>query len=189
MGDLIKKPIEKTQEFIRSDQQAKGKAPQDEDLEAVRKLAQNADQLFQSTLPLRESLIGRSQDFLEGNLDVVDTPQFGAIKSAADQQFRVVRDRAIERGAVGGALTDTLSNIDVAQANFLTQGAGTIAEQEINRAVSTATGNPLSTSLGGLGNAGMIQQQAAQAAAAQRNQTKQGVGAGAGALFGGKGGG
>src|SRR5678809_678617 len=51
-------------------------------------LARIATDLYTKTDPLRTALIGRSNDFLSGNLDVTKSPMFGSLKDAVDTQFQ-----------------------------------------------------------------------------------------------------
>lgn len=142
--------------------------------------------LFERTAPLRESLISRSEDFLDGGGDVTGTPQFQALKSAADVQFGTARGQALEDVPAGGALIDALTNISGERASTLTRGAGELGERELGRAFSLATGAPLQTSVAGLGAAGGVQAGLAQAEAERESGAKQGIGSGAGGLLGGK---
>lgn len=145
--------------------------------------ARMAEQLFQQTDPLRKSLIGRSQDFTGGGFDVMETPTYLAYKESADRNFGRAKDNAIARLPGGGALSDALVDLEGNRASTLTQGAGAIYGDEINRAMTLGSGIT-GQSLNSLGQAGAIQAQMA-AAAAQENAGKSGaLGTGIGSYMG-----
>lgn len=151
-------------------------------------LAQISRRLFLETAPVRGQLIGRSQDFLGGQ-PVTETPQFAAIKSAIDPQFQRAQQNILESTPQGGALFENLAGLEARKAGALSSAAGTLSEQELNRAFSLATGTPLTSSIGGLGTSAALQQQAGQAAAARSTAQKQGLGQAAGSIYGGSKGG
>jgi hypothetical protein len=145
-------------------------------------LAEISRRMFEQTDPLRTNLIGRSENFLNGGMDVTGTPQYLSMKNAADVQFQKARDNTIARTAAGGALTDALAGLESDRANFLTQGAGDIADTELNRAFGLATG--LLPGAGqGLGQAAAIQAQQIQAQQAQQAAGKQAAGTGVGIIL------
>ena len=150
-----------------------GKGP--EEPRSSRELAAIASQLFGETAPLRGELIGQSEAFLGGGLDVTQTPQFGALKQATEQLFDVARQRALGGVAEGGALTQALTDIEAARAGALTGGIGELAQQQQAQALGLATGTT-GQALAGLGQAGGIQAQIAQAQAAQQAGMKGGLG-------------
>lgn len=150
--------------------------------ESAEALAEISRQMFQETTPIRQGLIGRSNDFLTGNMDVSSTPQFLSMKNAADVQFGQARDNTIARTANGGGLVDALAGLESDRANFLTQGAGDIAESEMSRAFGLGTGL-LPQTTGGLGQAASIQQQQIASQQAQQAAGKQAAGTGAGILL------
>lgn len=145
--------------------------------------ARLAEQLFAETDPLRQQLIGRSQQFLGGGLD--NSAQFNAFRATADPQFANARDSIIANTAEGGGLTAALANLDLNQARTLTQAQGDIENQELGRAFSLATGQT-GQAIGGLGQAGGIQAAQAQAEAAREAGIFSAIGTGAGALLGSK---
>jgi hypothetical protein len=150
--------------------------------EAANELAGVARALFQQTDPVRKQLIGRSNDFLGGNLDVTASPMYASLKNAVDTQFNQARGNTIASTPSGGSLTEALTNLEGSRANTMTQGVGTIAEGELNRAFGLGTGLlPQTTS--GLGQAAGIQSQQLMAQQQQSAQAKQGAGAGLGMIL------
>ena len=141
-------------------------------------LSQISKALFEETDPLRQTLIGQSENFLAGNMDVTGTPMYGALKSSAEDQYGRARKNILASTPTGGGLTSALTQADLAKAGMLTRGTGDIAGRELDRATALATGTPLSASLSGLGTAGSIQAQMAAAEAQQNAATKQALGSG-----------
>jgi hypothetical protein len=144
-----------------------------------------AQWIFENAKPVAESLSGRYKNFLDGNLDVTGTPQYAAMKSAADSQFGRARDNIIATSAPGGALTSALANLETNRALGLVQGAGTLAENEMSRAFGIGT-NQVPVALQGYGNAAQTSAYRNAAASQQNSQAMQGIGYGAGRMFGGQ---
>lgn len=142
-----------------------------------------ATDYYNQTDPIRQGLIGRSKQFLDGNLDVTASPMFGSLKLANEQQFQRARDNSIASNASGGGLTSSLVNLEGQKANSMTQGISALANDEMNRAMGFS--NP-QTSMAGLGSAAQIQNSQAQFQAQQQAQMKQGMGRGLGLMAGGK---
>ena len=162
----------------------------DAPIDPVSSLESTAIDLIESTEPLREELIGRSQDFLSGDFDVTETPAFANARSAAGRQFNAARDSILENLPQGGVLLDRLADLPIARAQDLELAEAGLFEQEMNRALSLATGAPFQAGLGILGtqSAQQTQLQAAQQMAeANRDAAAKGsLGTGAGAFFGAK---
>lgn len=150
--------------------------------EAANELAAVSRALFQQTEPVRKELVGRSTQFLDGNLDVTASPMYASLKNAVDTQFQRARGNTIASTAAGGSLTEALTNLEGTRANTMTQGVGDIAEGELNRSFGLATGLlPQTTS--GLGQAAGVQSQQLMAQQQQSAAAKQGAGAGLGMLI------
>lgn len=150
--------------------------------EAAIALANIAKELHAESTPLRRQLLGRSGQFMAGDLDVTASPQFEGLKAGSDLAFNRARTNTIANTPSGGGLIDALTNLETNRAVGMAQGAGSIAESELMRALGLATGsNPSVTS--GLGQAAGIQGQALNQQSASNAQAKQGAGAGAGALL------
>lgn len=140
-------------------------------------------EFIQSTDPIRKSLIADSQAFLEGGRDVTGTAQFQGLKSAAQQQFGNAEQNILESTASGGALTEALSQNELSQANFLTQGAGMLSESELQRATDIGQfGATLGSTV--LGDLQRVQAEARQSERNQVVQGKKGSGGTAGAVSG-----
>lgn len=115
--------------------------------------------------------------------DVTATPTFNAFRDTANRTFQQGKDNAIARLPAGGALTEALVGLEGDRASTLTQGAGAIYDQELNRAMSLGAGIT-GQSLSGLGQAAATQAAMAQANA-QQNAGKFGaLGSGLGAYLG-----
>jgi hypothetical protein len=145
-------------------------------------LAKIAGDLYTKTDPLRTQLIGRSNNFLSGNLDVTQSPMFGSLKDAVDSQFAKARGNTIGNTPSGGALTAALTGLEGDRASTMTQGIGDLAQGEMDRSFGLATGM-LPQTTGGLSAAAGIQAQMLGQQQAQSAAAKQGTGAGLGMLF------
>jgi hypothetical protein len=144
-----------------------------------------AEELFKQSGPIRGSLMGRSENFLNGGMNVTDTPTFLAYKQSADQLFNKSKDNAIARTPSGGALTSALTNLEGQRASSLTQGAGAIYGDELSRAMSLGTGGS-GQALNSLGQAGAIQAQMAAANSQEKAGKYGALGSGVGAYMGSK---
>jgi hypothetical protein len=128
-----------------------------------------AEQLVSETSPLRRELIGDASGFLRGR-DVTGLPEFAAGKSVLEPQFANARESIIANTPEGGGLTSALAQLEGDRARGLTQMTGSLASNEIDRALQLATfGAAQGTA--GLGGAAFSQAQRA-AAEAQSNAGK-----------------
>jgi hypothetical protein len=146
---------------------------------------QLARMLAEQTDPLRRQLIDRSGAFLSGDLDVTQSPMFGAFKNQTETQFNNARNNIIGDTAAGGQLTAALTDLNARRSTALGQGAGQIADAELARAMGLATGQT-GQAMSGLGQAANMQAMTAQAEADREAGVLGALGAGAGAYFGSK---
>lgn len=209
--------------------------------ESSQELAQIAKDLYGSTDPIRQNLIGRSALFLgldpstfvsqepvaapgereiigytpetgqrdggvpiygpptstspapllrndylpTGPTGVEASPLFAALKQTTEDQYSRARDNILGSVPQGGALTDSLVNLETSRARDMTANIGSLYQQELDRAMSFALGTPIQ-SMQGLGQAANVQSNMALANAQQNAATKSALGAGAGAYFGAK---
>lgn len=116
---------------------------------------------------------------------VTASPTFQAFRDTANRQFASARDAAISRLPGGGALTEALVGLEGQRAATLTQGAGSIFEDELSRAMALGTGLT-GTSMNSLGQAGAIQAQMAANRAQLISSKSESLGRGAGAFLGSK---
>jgi hypothetical protein len=148
-------------------------------------LEQIANNLFEQTYPIRQSLVGQSTDFLKGGMNPMETPEYAAIRQYADQQANTAKDSILETMPNGGTLLDKLADVDIGKARTLTDASAGIYGDNLSRAMTLATG---STQAAIGARAGADQLKAAREAAdAQRDSaTKMAVGEGIGGIAGGK---
>ena len=131
--------------------------------------------------PVVRDPLGPPQGVLQ--LDVTQSPMYGAIKNAMDTQFKLARDNTIARSAPGGSLTSALANLESQRAGAMVTGIGGLAQDELSRAYGLATGGAqMSTS--GLSSAAAIQAQLAAANAQRQGAAKSGLGSGLGYMGG-----
>lgn len=205
-------------------------------------LARIASDLYSSTDPLRQNLIGRSMSFLgidpstvmqsqpspqspiereiigytplgphreggdpiyadaapqtpqpllnpsftpSGPIGIEASPLFAAMKQATEDQYGRAKDNILASVPAGGALTSGLVDLETGRARDMVDNLGNLYQQEIDRAMSFALGTPVQT-MQGLGQAANVQSNMALANSQQNAGTKQALGMGAGAYFGGK---
>lgn len=118
-----------------------------------------------------------SDQFVRGS------PTYLAYKDSADRNFGRAKDNVIARLPAGGALTDSLVNLEGQRAEDLTQAAGNIYENELARAISLATGTT-GQSLTSFGQAGNTQAMLAQANAETSAGKSGALGSGLGTMIG-----
>lgn len=144
-----------------------------------------ARELFDSTSGVRGSLIGQSENFLGGGMDVRETPSYEAYKLATDSGFNRAKDNAIARFAPGGGLIDAMTGLEGQRATTLATGAGQIYDQELQRALTLGTGLT-NTGIQGIGQAAQTQAANAQASSSTAAAGKGALGSAAGGYFGSK---
>ena len=135
-------------------------------------LARISEDLFNQTDPLRQQLLGQSEDFVSGGSDVTQLPSFGASKDILESQFGRAQESIIANTPEGGGLTSALAGLEGDRASGLASIQAQAGEAERNRAAGLATGGAVQGQTG-LGQAGGIQSQLALAQA-QENAGKAG---------------
>lgn len=118
-------------------------------------------------------------------MDVRNTQAGQAYKFMADSAFQNAMNNTTGRFARGGPLEAAMTNLEAQRAGALTQGYGQLWGDEYNRAFQLGTGM-IPATMTGLGQAGSVQAQIAQANAAQNAAGKGALGGAAGAYFGSK---
>ena len=115
--------------------------------------AKIAKDYYQSTDPLRESLLGNYQNFLGGGYDVAQNPVWGAGRNVIENQYDVARENVLSNIPKGGQLTDQLAGVEEARAGSLGNLGGAVAQDEDNKLYGMATGAP-GQAMGTLANIG-----------------------------------
>ena len=146
--------------------------------------ARIASQLFNQTDPLRQGLIGRSTDFINGG-GIDNSPTYSALKAQAEPLYNQARENIISSTPAGGGLTAALAGLEGDRARALTEARGTVNESELARAMALATGSTGAT-MSGLGSAGSIQAALAEAQANRESGMLGALGTGVGAYLGSK---
>lgn len=149
-------------------------------------LDQIANNLFQQTDPLRRSLIDQSTNFMSGGMNPMETPEFAAIRSYADQQSKQARDNILETMPSGGTLLDKLADVEIGKARTLTDASAGIYGDNLNRAMSLATGGTQSA-ISARAGADQLIAAREQANADRDASAKGGAGAAIGGALGGMG--
>ena len=140
---------------------------------ALNTQARLAEQLFQSTNPLRQSLLGEFANPFDPR-DFTSSPSTDALQTIINQQFSKARDATIATTPRGGGLSGALAGLEGDRAAALASGMGQLFGQDKSRAAqqrfSAAFGTP-GTALSSLGSAGAAQAGlAGQQAAADANK-------------------
>jgi len=155
-------------------------------------LAEMALDLYKRTDPARQSIIDRGTNFLEGGLDVTQSPMWGSGKNAAETQYQLARDATMANLPGGGALQSALATGETDKARTLTDLASRIGMDEYSKIYGLASGAP-QQSMSGMGMAGQTDatlagQQMYQNVQedAQKNQLYSDLGAGIGEGWGDK---
>lgn len=151
--------------------------------EASNKLAWIAERQLNEAQPIKNALLGRSAQFLGGGGDLYGTPSFQALKSATDTQFNTARNNIMSRLPQGGALLESLADLEGQKASSLSQGYGNLYENELSRAFALGTGQA-PVAMNALGQAAGISGQIANAQSQQQAAMTQGLGYAAGSYLG-----
>ena len=115
--------------------------------------AKIAKKLYQQTNPLRNTMIGNYENFVDGGYDVSQNPVWGAGRNVVEDQYNVARENVIGNVPAGGALTDQLAGVEEARAASLGQLGANVSQDEYNKAYGMATGAP-AQAMGTLANVG-----------------------------------
>ena len=143
------------------------------------------NQLYQETSPIRQQLIGRGTNFLQGGYDYTQSPAWQPTKLAAERNYQTAQKDMMSNLPRGGGLQEALAKNITGRADTLTNAAGQIGMDEYNKVYGLGTGGGYQSAAGLTGLAG---QQAAMNA--QQNAAKSGamgdLGMGAGMILAGK---
>uniref|UniRef100_A0A6M3L8R4 Uncharacterized protein n=1 Tax=viral metagenome TaxID=1070528 RepID=A0A6M3L8R4_9ZZZZ len=115
-------------------------------------LAKMSQDYYNKTAPARENILQRGQNFLEGGLDVTQSPMWASGKNAAEVLYKRAQDDTRANLPSGGALQSSLAEGDTNKARTLTDLASQIGTDEYNKIFSIAQGSP-AVAMSGLGTA------------------------------------
>ena len=73
----------------------KASSPEIESSRYADKLAKMGMQYWNQTQPLRNSVIGRSTDFMQGDMDVTQSPVFAAGQNQLEDQYGVAQQQML----------------------------------------------------------------------------------------------
>lgn len=141
------------------------------------KLAKMGEQYWNQTAPLRSQVVGRSTDFMRGNLDVTQSPvytagqtalekQYGIAQNTLEDQYGVAQQQMLSSMPSGGGLQQGLSDLSSnragsladlssAKATSLSDLVSQLAQDEYSKAYGMAQLSPQS-SMAGLTGAGGV---------------------------------
>ncbi len=123
-------------------------------------LSQMAQNYWNATAPVRDSVLSRLSEFMGGNFDPTASPMYAPIKSSTEQQYGTARDKIMETLPVGGALSESLADLESNKANTMSSLISQLVLDEYNKAYGIASGSP-QTSQSGIssalaGNTGLL---------------------------------
>jgi hypothetical protein len=114
-----------------------------------------AQQIFEETTPMRQNIVGRGEQFLEGDFDPTASPIYNPMRKGVEGQYNVARENVISSLPQGGGLQQGLADVETGRADALSAVTGQIAQNEYNKIFGYATGTPIQ-SISGLNQAGGI---------------------------------
>lgn len=133
----------------------KASGPENQSMGFADELSKMARNYWEQTKPLRNEVIDRSTDFMQGDLDVTGTPMYAAGKGALEDQYGVAREQALADMPAGGPLQEGLTGLSGDRASSLAGLVSQLAQDEYNKAYGTAMMSP-QTSMGGMAGAGGV---------------------------------
>ena len=141
-------------------------------------LSQIALDQYNQTQPLRTSLIGQYGNILNGspNLSTAFTGAYGPARAGIEDQYSQARNQILESSdARGGQLSSGLQNASLGRARAVSDLQGNIIQNAVNNAQNLSVGLG-AQSMGALGQAGALQNQAQGQNWNQKMQLGQGFG-------------
>lgn len=120
---------------------------------ATQWLTNMSQDYYGRTAPLRNQLITRLQNFMTGNLDPTASPMYAPVKMNAERQFQTAKENVLSTLPKGGALYDTLAELESSKAASISTMLSQIIQDEYNKAFSMGQGSQ-STAAAGVGQAG-----------------------------------
>lgn len=116
-----------------------------------------ANQLWNTTQPVRGNLLDSMTQFTGGDYNFADNPAFAPGKNMLENQYGVAQDNIMAMMPRGGQLYDALAQNENARAGAQTQLGGTIGSDMLNKAYQAAFQTP-GQSLMGLQGASQAEQ-------------------------------
>jgi hypothetical protein len=104
-----------------------------------------AEQYWDATAGIRDPLIDRLAAFMDGNLDVSQSPLYDASKAAMENQYKVAQENLLANLPGGGGLSDAMVGLEASRAMGLTDLIGRLMQDEYNKAYGLASGSPQQT--------------------------------------------
>jgi hypothetical protein len=145
-----------------------GKASSSEKLQEnlAQTLAAMAQDYWLGTAGLRSGVTNQLQKFISGNFDVTGTPVYAAGKGQAEDQYGIARQNLLSSMSSGGALNQSMGDLEGSRARTLADLASQIATDMYSKAYGEALGSPQSSFQGMIG-AGQTESPVLQSQAAK----------------------
>lgn len=97
---------------------------------------------YTKTAPLRGAALNRLTNFMEGNFDPTASAMYGPIKMTAERQYDTARGNVMSQLPQGGALFESLANLEGQKAESITDQIARIVQDEYNKAYAMGQGSP-----------------------------------------------
>jgi hypothetical protein len=112
--------------------------------------ARMAQDMYNSSKPIRDPLIQRYSDFVGGNLDPtanpIYNPAFTNMKRANEEQYGIARQNLLDTLPTGGVLQSQLGNLEMQRAQGMEGGLNDLVQRiigdEYGKAYGMATNSP-----------------------------------------------
>ena len=114
-----------------------------------------ADQWWNQTAGLRNGLVDRLTQFMQGGFDPTASSQYAAGKQGVDNQYNIAKDEIFSTMAPGGGLQEMMANLSTSKSQNMVQLIAQIVQDEYNKAFQIGATSP-SVTFQGLGTAGDI---------------------------------
>lgn len=103
---------------------------------------QMAQGYYNQTQGIRDSLIGRLGNFMQGNLDPAASALYAPMKNAAEQQFQTGEQSLMSKMPAGGPIWDGLSSLYSQKADTISNLLSSIVTDEYTKAYGMGQGSP-----------------------------------------------
>jgi len=112
---------------------------------AAKKAARLATEYYNETAAVRNPLISRLAEFMQGNFDPTASPQYASNKLGIEQNYNTAIDNLLAMLPEGGGLADGLAGIEMGRSGSLVDTIARIVQDEYNKAYGIASGSPQQT--------------------------------------------
>jgi hypothetical protein len=109
--------------------------------DATKFLTEMSKDYYNQTAGMRGGLINNLSRFISGNYDPTASPMYGPAKMTAERQYNTARNQVMSDTPTGGALYESLGNLQGQKANTMTDLMSKIISDEYGKAYSMGQGS------------------------------------------------